>query len=99
RDRTVTGVQTCALPISLILRFVGIRIGLILGELVSQLNISMGKNGFRDQDIAIRRESLVDQMVIFHVQREPSIAGAYSQNDPLRSEERRVGKECRSGVA
>src|SRR5207248_6308078 len=85
RDRTVTGVQTCALPISWIvplLVFVALAIGVlaIRGGLkpvreVSELAAAIGPNA---TSIRLPEQHLPSEIT------------------PLvRSEERRVGKECR----
>src|SRR5207248_6105767 len=74
RDRTVTGVQTCALPISLAQRFVGHR----ADELFHPAILLARARGLDAQVVA---DVLRDLLAI------------------ERSEERRVGKECRSGWA
>src|SRR5207249_8485446 len=61
RDRNVTGVQTCALPISVI-------------------DFKTAGSDYEEHEAA-----LSDQLT------------AYALAEPERSEERRVGKECRSG--
>src|SRR2546427_440694 len=81
RDLTVTGVQTCALPIFLAGRFA-------YGDLdkwfqqVSNEAFAQGGVVFVDLDEAANR-------VLVGVERGSSHAN-------MRSEERRVGKECRS---
>src|SRR5688572_31058473 len=77
RDLTVTGVQTCALPIS---NAYGLS-GAILGEFRGNLDnggetLTLIKRGLSPQ-----QDVLIDQV---------------TYDDDLRSEERRVGKECRS---
>src|SRR5699024_11382745 len=61
RDRNVTGVQTCALPISV----------------MSNLGLHLA---MRAADITVRTTGVGDRYVL----------------EELRSEERRVGKECRA---
>src|SRR2546430_4353324 len=79
RDLTVTGVQTCALPISsiviflILLRVIGV-IGVVLTGLPGLGLLSLGVEGF-----LLPLTNFV--VVVFFV---------------FRSEERRVGKECRS---
>src|SRR2546425_2036301 len=74
RDKLVTGVQTCALPIwaEQLAR------GLLVGKAVGRDPIGLHAAVVRDPPV---RERLVDALVAVR---------------ELRSEERRVGKECRS---
>src|SRR5689334_23863785 len=79
RDGTVTGVQTCALPISLAF-FVGMaEVERILGERVA-VQAGEGHVGAPVED-GLRAVAVV----VVHV-----------EDGDARSEERRVGKECRS---
>src|SRR5256886_11985985 len=78
RDLTVTGVQTCALPISKATAVV-----------MPSLTIPMG--GARVRFPAIADGTVLNGVRYFFVE-DP----AYFDRDGLRSEERRVGKECRS---
>src|SRR5437868_8363413 len=82
RDRNVTGVQTCALP--------------IFGEnhSISPFSIAIGKMPSRYPWSRISGSIIFPSQVLLH-SRMPT---AQSQCDSLalRSEERRVGKECRS---
>src|SRR2546430_8596226 len=78
RDLTVTGVQTCALPISPVRPTV-------LGQ-PYQAVIRTGPQGV---DVARRESEGVDHAALFLRPRGVQCADA-------RSEERRVGKECRS---
>src|SRR2546425_8878668 len=66
RDKLVTGVQTCALPIS-----------------------------EQQRDLAARNEK---NGHLFKMQRDPRVTplGRFMRRFSIRSEERRVGKECRS---
>src|SRR5258708_28535541 len=81
RDDLVTGVQTCALPISTLLRKHKPAGRLALAPLNS---VSL-----RDQAYALLKDAIASTDI-------------YSERQPLRldererSEERRVGKECRS---
>src|SRR5207245_7497062 len=82
RDATVTGVQTCALPICL------------LSELkVKMQHFSVSMVGEKsvvefDADVSYSQE----EAILNRLNR----PGVVSEVVPLRSEERRVGKECRS---
>src|SRR5689334_23871766 len=78
RDGTVTGVQTCALPIWL------------PAELVHQLAGVRVERGVARQAVRAGRQSGADR----------GERGGGGGGEARRSEERRVGKECRSrGVA
>src|SRR5437763_14734506 len=74
RDTSVTGVQTCALPISMPMR--SFRSAGISGDFIR-----------REVPGAVRRPRAI---------REPALRAQY-QRSKRRSEERRVGKECRCG--
>src|SRR5205085_7520931 len=76
RDLTVTGVQTCALPIY---------------GLVCQQDLNQAASGLADKPI---RWILEDALKF--VQREAKRGNTYDGLIMDRSEERRVGKECRS---
>src|SRR5256885_8966439 len=80
RDYKVTGVQTCALPICK-----PVRVVMLAERGRAQLSII-------DQGIGV---SAADQRRIFEPF-ERATTLAQSQSLGLRSEERRVGKECRS---
>src|SRR5207245_5206375 len=82
RDATVTGVQTCALPISL----VGEQLGGRGGDHRAQ----------RDQQV---EDAAAARLVVLLGQRdqEPPGGGLAQRVHETRSEERRVGKECRAG--
>src|SRR5438094_5986687 len=90
RDRTVTGVQTCALPIS------GIRVGYLGGPGVQRPHRYHDRPDIQhvyqpDGGAATRGGQSVFRRV------EPVAAGRRrDQRGRLRSEERRVGKECRA---
>src|SRR5690349_23648327 len=80
RDLYVTGVQTCALPISL---------GRLTGRLERRVRAQRrpGDDGLVDPQVVEQRDDLLPE----HRHRvAPHVLG------PVRSEERRVGKECRS---
>src|SRR5207248_7651967 len=78
RDRTVTGVQTCALPISLLLQFVLAALRLRQAAGAQHLGEqSLGRLGQRT--LLNDTDGVLDRIL-----------------DAPRSEERRVGKECRS---
>src|SRR5207248_4501973 len=75
RDRTVTGVQTCALPISIDHRLDLYALGVIGYELLT------GKLPFEGDGVDIALANINSPV--------PAMC------DRARSEERRVGKECR----
>src|SRR5436305_9865119 len=78
RDADVTGVQTCALPISIEL---GLAVHSVLaGETLDSPEANELAGRFRSSDLGRRAEAAT------RIERE---------FDFLRSEERRVGKECR----
>src|SRR2546430_17724563 len=86
RDLTVTGVQTCALPIlSLLLAVVDVRDRAAVNRAAEAL-VRAG----RVPDVLINNAGLASGLAKIH------------EGDPedwdrmIRSEERRVGKECRS---
>src|SRR5947207_8507665 len=80
RDHCVTGVQTCALPICLIL-------------VISETPAVLFDNFFRGAiDKAGVREHSLELIDLA-----PGLFYFPCQPRTLRSEERRVGKECRSG--
>src|SRR5690606_39824423 len=88
RDFHVTGVQTCALPIfdDVILAVNGV---VINGNLDQWLT-------YFDEDekrITINRAGRLVELVL------PEVNRNFYMEYKLRSEERRVGKECRSGWA
>src|SRR5688572_31125577 len=80
RDLTVTGVQTCALPISAVL------VALALVACVRPVNA---------QSLADRISGVRDGVARFHFTGKPGMCGD-GATMLGRSEERRVGKECRS---
>src|SRR5688572_31331603 len=85
RDLTVTGVQTCALPISAT-NFKGV--DAILS--VSPYYNKPSQEGIYQHFVSVADASPVP-VILYNV---PGRTGSN-----LRSEERRVGKECRSGRA
>src|SRR2546430_9291378 len=80
RDLTVTGVQTCALPISALSRF--------LGEAPEAARIRVIAFG-AVAETRPRRQ-------IAHLFVAAILEQAHAERPQHRSEERRVGKECRS---
>src|SRR3989440_875770 len=85
RDLIVTGVQTCALPISqgsLVVEAFGVLVA--KGSFKLQLGTVTARGAGGGDDIAY--QALVLTLG----------TGAFSGAQPVRSEERRVGKECRS---
>src|SRR5690606_40135785 len=87
RDFHVTGVQTCALPISLWIGAVNVNKGTIqIGQIMAFLNYLL----------QILMSLMMIGMIFIHITRAfPSMERAMEILD--RSEERRVGKEGRSG--
>src|SRR2546430_13629256 len=82
RDLTVTGVQTCALPISVP------PFGLPpYGQLFVTLAAAKGQRNMAASGCEIPRNGPIPS---------PPDGGREALSDCLRSEERRVGKECRS---
>src|SRR2546430_6027628 len=80
RDLTVTGVQTCALPIS----------GSYRAELACELRaIAAGGASV----LGLRQEARARRQ---RAERVACVDDAHADDQPERSEERRVGKECRS---
>src|SRR2546425_4055540 len=74
RDKLVTGVQTCALPISF---------GLFINE-----------DHLKDDQVIIERDEAAKERNCHQPKQSMISAGVKSHAE--RSEERRVGKECRS---
>src|SRR5205085_4870979 len=97
RDLTVTGVQTCALPISFGASFVGVLVGAISGYFGGWIDTVM----MRLTDVFLTLPFLpllllaADLFGRGHLWVIIAIFIVFS----WRSEERRVGKECRSRVA
>src|SRR5207248_4386662 len=89
RDRTVTGVQTCALPISFAAE---------TGTALPQPRSPLFRR-FADRfDAATYRADLERRGLRFVGRSDPGFPAALGAIfDPPRSEERRVGKECACG--
>src|SRR5207249_5813474 len=95
RDRNVTGVQTCALPIFMpppgqpYCRCPG-------GGIIYDAGLKLSPESFGRDDITLfpvpYMDLLVDSLKEFGKERE------LSKYQVMRSEERRVGKECRCRV-
>ena len=87
RDSPVTGVQTCALPILLSENQVA---SISIEGRWKGCNVRIGKKKYNGKScslyVTIRKQS--DRYIISDLKR--------SDGRPIRSEERRVGKECRS---
>src|SRR5438067_8942351 len=81
RDRNVTGVQTCALPISINT----VAIAVMRGRLMAMATVLM----------------VAASVILLDAQAKPDFSGKWVMDPPARpaatgrSEERRVGKECR----
>src|SRR5437868_8084102 len=92
RDRNVTGVQTCALPISTMRRMTSARVrkeAIIILRIVgesSTTRISLIQNSFEDTKTKSHKAFSTKIHDFRH----------NSSFRYLRSEERRVGKECKS---
>src|SRR5207248_5575964 len=83
RDRTVTGVQTCALPIWQHARAAGVGVFPdVAAEALEAVGLAPGEWRVGEERGRHRLESEADTEFLHHVGR---------------SEERRVGKECRCG--
>src|SRR5206468_8322562 len=84
RDLIVTGVQTCALPIY--------RFSFIPASLsAAPLDAALGAGETEAIQLALEQKA---EWILLDDSDARSVAGAHGLN---RSEERRVGKECRSG--
>src|SRR5205085_7088931 len=86
RDLTVTGVQTCALPI-----FDG------RADLEAKIVRAVGDPAERFAEDALRMLRAIRFASVLRMRIEPATADAIQANAKLagaRSEERRVGKEC-----
>src|SRR5207249_5558999 len=82
RDRNVTGVQTCALPIS--------------AAALGRIEFYQGDGPLPAQSAAAFRPGGVRQKERQHCGRDTHGPWSKRRPAPYRSEERRVGKECRS---
>src|SRR5699024_11873781 len=93
RDRNVTGVQTCALPIS-----GGPQHAVILASLILPLRLDPGADGGPDV-LGIVTEG-IDQPGGIRAQAgdETADVGTHGAGALGRSEERRVGEGCRFGL-
>src|SRR5207253_8627738 len=91
RDGHVTGVQTCALPISADNAIDARRLALETAEGFEGLRIAAGAHA-QDVRVAVDRPERVADFVS-DPGREPTDARQFLRP---RSEERRVGKECRA---
>src|SRR5207248_5485884 len=87
RDRTVTGVQTCALPICTLISHQGLTYGGLV--LSPETTLSQVIACFHAVLLYLRE----NQIVTLRYKRIPSYYSLAPTDD--RSEERRVGKECR----
>src|SRR2546427_9319783 len=88
RDLTVTGVQTCALPICFRLRGVPTFV-------FRSLYIQAGRGSPVARELSRNLASASDKLTVLRDPASPDDAEAIFQI-VSRSEERRVGKECRS---
>src|SRR2546430_5436640 len=79
RDLTVTGVQTCALPISLVLP--------------RNYDASTGQYGNLYSNLL---DYVISAALIFYILTIAAVFRLRATRPNVRSEERRVGKECRS---
>src|SRR5258706_1893886 len=86
RDWSVTGVQTCALPI-----YLGRRAVLLSRANGSERSIELSASPIRNS-----AQELVGAVVLLHDVTEMHGLARQMSYQATRSEERRVGKECRS---
>src|SRR5690606_40706265 len=84
RDFHVTGVQTCALPIS-------------FGTISAPSYLIQGSNYFSVGDALGALDASISQIDQRLTEVEAGAGGGDGGSGNARSEERRVGKECRSG--
>src|SRR5206468_5784814 len=89
RDLIVTGVQTCALPISIRSKWKGSSVEWNGGNAALYTNTRSAPR--RHNPATIRRSRGPDQVSIGH---RSVYCGSRYRTMPERSEERRVGKEC-----
>src|SRR5205823_8310149 len=87
RDKLVTGVQTCALPISVL----GIAFGLIGAFLIRQ-----SEGTLAGRKVALWGAGLCTGAALSYWAYYAALSFAIRDQADTRSEERRVGKECRS---
>src|SRR5207245_7231856 len=92
RDATVTGVQTCALPIS---RRGANELGNLVGVLKFRAIYLDNRAGIPKQDLRRR----FDDAGLSRARRPEKEEVSYGAARRVRSEERRVGKGCRERVS
>src|SRR5699024_11671265 len=94
RDRNVTGVQTCALPISSYS---------MLEQRADSIALQVDDQESRIRNFTVDLEGITGTVADIEgdmvKQSSLEITPDYAQIGSMRSEERRVGKECRSRVA
>src|SRR5207249_7820821 len=92
RDRNVTGVQTCALPICdrTLALLLGLRAS--LGVAIACTALAFALFGWAAVVLGVRAWLLVVPLVAW-----VAVLVPWYRRRDARSEERRVGKECRSG--
>src|SRR5207245_5345067 len=94
RDATVTGVQTCALPISQFKSFANSSLWVILGIALLALVFA----AYLRREVLEAPEGTSKMKEIAHAIQEGAKAYLNRQFRTVRSEERRVGKEERARV-
>src|SRR5207249_6355550 len=90
RDRNVTGVQTCALPI--------FRLRREIRALLKKVNVP-AIFITHDQEEALELGDRIAVINVGHIEQIGTPYEIYNHPTTERSEERRVGKECRSTTA
>src|SRR5207302_3874579 len=96
RDLHVTGVQTCALPIFAVMYMLGYSL-----DNLSLMALTLAV-GFVVDDAVVMLENIVRHLEMKKPPLEAATEGAREVGFTIlsmRSEERRVGKECREGGA
>src|SRR5205085_8772617 len=97
RDLTVTGVQTCALPIYLIAAGrIGAHVDRIVIGLLGDLAPATVPHEPRREMVVALAGPIANAIVLLIVT--PALIVSNADLKDMRSEERRVGKECRCRV-
>src|SRR5690606_40996442 len=95
RDFHVTGVQTCALPICALI--IGLVLAVVLGAANAYLGLKAGMTIAATYPAAVIGMALIKLMKGTILEENfTRTVGSIGESIAARSEERRVGKECRS---